>query len=217
MHHPEAVRGQKVRQRSPTFADHFSQAALFFQSLTPPEQQHLQQALTFELSKVTRPVIRERMVGVLSQIDAPLAKAVASAVGVTPPRPAKRTVKVSPALSMSHNNPDTIASRKIAFLCAKDANGKQVDAMRDALQVQGAIVEILHPTLTPLQPGDISPDKTWVAGPWGLRCGLCACCCIPCRTASRRAVRRRGLFAWQGHCRHRRRQQMAYLGAQALR
>jgi len=40
------------RERSPTFADHYSQAWMFWRSMTLPEQRHIVNAFTFELSKV---------------------------------------------------------------------------------------------------------------------------------------------------------------------
>ena len=49
--------------RPETFADHYSQARLFFRSQTEPEQNHIVSALVFELSKVETPAIRERVVG----------------------------------------------------------------------------------------------------------------------------------------------------------
>src|SRR6186713_293988 len=74
--------GQKVRLRAESFADHYSQARQFFNSQTPPEQGHIAAALTFELSKVQTPVIRERMVSHLLNIDAGLAKKVGDGLGL---------------------------------------------------------------------------------------------------------------------------------------
>ena len=59
---PDTEEGTKVRLRPESFSDHYSQARLFFISQTPIEQKHLCDALVFELSKVERPDIRERMV-----------------------------------------------------------------------------------------------------------------------------------------------------------
>ena len=63
----------KIRERSKSFVDHYSQAKLFYNSQSAPEKTHLQNALIFELSKVTRPEIRERLVGQLAYIDTDLA------------------------------------------------------------------------------------------------------------------------------------------------
>ncbi len=50
--YPEQVSGPKVRQRSESFGDHYGQARLFWNSMTPPEKEHIVKALQFELSKV---------------------------------------------------------------------------------------------------------------------------------------------------------------------
>ena len=70
----EAEEGPKQRIRAESFADHYSQARQFYISQTPPEQAHIAAALTFELSKVKTPVIRERMVSHLLNIDDGLAR-----------------------------------------------------------------------------------------------------------------------------------------------
>ena len=74
---PEPMEGAKQRVRSETFADHYSQARQFFISQTEIEQSHIAAALTFELSKVETPAIRERMVSHLLNIDDELANKVA--------------------------------------------------------------------------------------------------------------------------------------------
>ncbi|WP_275043776.1 catalase-related domain-containing protein, partial [Burkholderia cenocepacia] len=71
---PEPLEGHKVRVRSESFADHFSQAALFYQSMTDIEQRHIRDAYCFELGKVTQPHIRERVVNeIIARFDAGLA------------------------------------------------------------------------------------------------------------------------------------------------
>jgi catalase len=65
---PEADTGDKIRKRSETFVDHYSQARLFYTSMTPPEQKHIASALAFELSKVEVVEIRNRMLGHLGHI-----------------------------------------------------------------------------------------------------------------------------------------------------
>src|SRR5690606_15801102 len=79
---PDAVEGPKVRLRAESFADHYSQARQFYRSQTVPEQRHIAMALTFELSKVERPAIRERMVAHLINIDDVLARTVAEGLGL---------------------------------------------------------------------------------------------------------------------------------------
>lgn len=70
--YPE-IDARKVRARSKSFFDHFSQARLFFNSQSDPEKNHIVDALSFELGKVKTVEIRERMLGILSMIDKDLA------------------------------------------------------------------------------------------------------------------------------------------------
>ena len=98
--------GDKVRVRSETFADHYSQPRLFYRSMSEPEQRHIVNAFTFELSKVSRPAIRRRMLGHLKLIDAELCSRVEDGLGmegqaesITPARP-PIDMKPSPALSI---------------------------------------------------------------------------------------------------------------------
>ena len=77
-----AEEGEKLRIRSETFADHFSQARQFFISQTETEQNHIIDAFTFELSKVEKLAIRERMVAQLVNVDPGLAEKIANGLGL---------------------------------------------------------------------------------------------------------------------------------------
>lgn len=115
--------GQKVRLRPESFADHYSQARQFYSSQTATEQKHIAMALTFELSKVETPVIRERIVSHLLNIDANLAETVAGKLGIRKmPKAADAMVPVrddlapSPALSIIENGPSSFKGRKLECL-----------------------------------------------------------------------------------------------------
>src|SRR6185295_7114509 len=103
---PDVEQGPKSRLRAESFADHYSQARLFFISQTSGEQDHIAAALTFELSKVQTQVIRERMVSHLLNIDKTLAQKVADALGLKKlpmaadaAMPTRQDLEASPALS----------------------------------------------------------------------------------------------------------------------
>jgi catalase len=174
MHAQERMDGNKLRQRSESFSDHFSQATLFFKSLTKPEQEHLIAALEFELGKVERPEIRERVVNqVLVNIDAELAIRVARAVGVEapkPPKPAKgdkkrKALESAPSLSLENTPKDSIRTRKVAVLVADGFSSKDLGPVRKALTAGGAIVELVAPRLGTIksQEGDEEqPVKTFL-------------------------------------------------------
>jgi len=170
----ERVSGEKVRRRSQSFVDHYSQAKLFYNSQSEPEKLHLQNALIFELSKVTIPEIRERMAGQLAFIDDLLAQKVADKIGVKVKKlnqpnqsiPADANVeelqskerepktKVSEALSMANTIKNTIKSRKIGFIVANGANGNALNELKTKLESEGATVEIIAPSLAPVKTDD---------------------------------------------------------------
>ncbi|MDD2092754.1 catalase HPII [Pseudomonas guariconensis] len=153
----ERIDGHKIRQRSDSFSDHFSQARLFFQSMSPTEQQHIIKAYSFELGKVEREAIRVREVNeILANIDLDLAAAVATNLGLPAPKAATVQVKgstpaQSPALSqMNHPGSVGIKGRKIALLVADGVEGASVDRLVKAFEAQSARVLVLGPTSAPV-------------------------------------------------------------------
>ncbi|TGS19191.1 catalase [Mesorhizobium sp. M2E.F.Ca.ET.209.01.1.1] len=157
----DAEEGQKVRLRAESFADHYSQARQFFISQTEPEQRHIAMALTFELSKVETPVIRERMISHLLNIDETLATTVADKLGIkTMPAPADAAVPTrddlepSPALSIINNGPDSFKGRKIGVLVSDGIDSGLLQAVRDAAQAEGAKVEIVARRVGGVEAGD---------------------------------------------------------------
>jgi catalase len=158
VHHMERVEGHKIRQRSESFKDHFGQASMFFRSLSGPEQQHLIEACQFELGKVERREIRERVVEHFARIDGRLATAVAARIGVAAPRPADGgaagAFRPSPALSMANTVKDTIKGRRIAALVAPGTAGRALMAVKKELEGAGAQVDIVGPALGPIATAD---------------------------------------------------------------
>ena len=147
-----SVSGPKVRVRSETFADHYSQARQFYVSQTEIEQTHLANALTFELSKVGRVSIRKRMVGHLRHIDAALAQDVANGLGMLelPDKvPVARTpiddLPPSDALSILKNGPDSFKGRKLGIYIAEGADADIVNGLKQAAMDVGATVGIVAP------------------------------------------------------------------------
>ncbi len=160
--HPEVVEGNKIRARSASFADHFSQPALFWRSQADWEKDHIVAAFCFELAKVEIPAIRERMVATLTQVDEELAQRVADGLGMEVPAPPigcddvpyTDEPEMDAALSMA-DVPDTgIAGKKIAILVSNNVDGAVVNAVRKALEEQGAVVKLLASKL-----GDITSNE----------------------------------------------------------
>ena len=149
---PVAVSGQKVRVRSETFADHYSQARQFVRSQTTPELKHLGDALVFELSKCERPDIRARSVSHLVNIDPELAATVAGGLGMAVPAAAKAAVEPidlpkSPALSILRNGPADFRGRKVGIVLTDGADAGVFAALTAALAEEGAMWEVIAPRI----------------------------------------------------------------------
>jgi thioesterase domain-containing protein len=122
----------KVRAKPEKFADHYTQARLFYESQTPVEQCHIANAFRFELSKVTVPAIRQRMVASLRNASEELALKVAMGLGMelppplplALPEPAQPEVLKSPPLSLlSRPGDGSLKGRKIAIVVAPGVVG----------------------------------------------------------------------------------------------
>ncbi|MCG5215294.1 catalase [Streptosporangium soli] len=145
-HYQERVDGKKIRKRSPSFADHYSQATLFWNSMSSWEKRHIVAAFRFELGHVERRAIKEKVVAHLVQIDRELAAQVAEGLGLrVPAASVANHGKYSPALSQANSPSDSIATRKIAILASDATEAGQLAPVREVLEGQGAICEVLAP------------------------------------------------------------------------
>lgn len=180
----ERIDASKIRSRSKSFFDHFSQAAMFYNSQTEPEKKHIINAFRFELGKVERIEIRQRMLAVLNQVDKDLALQVAYDLGLeVPPTPAQLNYTVpadvdpktyqpqkklqgpehSGKLSMIANSPKgDIRTRKIAFLVADGTKEEDITPVKKALTNGGAVVELIAPRglFTTEEGNSMQADKT---------------------------------------------------------
>ncbi|HEX4867459.1 MAG TPA: catalase [Acidimicrobiales bacterium] len=161
---PRAVEGTVVRERPASFDDHYSQATLFWRSMSPVEQDHIVGAFSFELAKCVDPAIRERMVTNLANVDAELAGRVAEHLGLAAPPAGDIATDVapSPALSQMPDSPGPIAGRQVGVMAGPGVDAKGVNALRKALGAAGAQVYVIAPTAAPLTKGKagLSPDRT---------------------------------------------------------
>lgn len=145
--------GVKGRVRAESFADHFTQARLFYRSQTPPEQAHIASALVFELSKVQTAHVRETVIGQLRHIDADLAQRVADGLGLDqlPPAPPiavqPQDMAPSPALQIIGKMKDTLEGRAIGILVHDGSDAATVKALQQAAQDAGATCKIVAPKL----------------------------------------------------------------------
>ena len=147
MSFPERIRDDKVRGKPEKFADHYTQATLFWNSQAPIEKEHIIRAYRFELTRVQVPAVRERVVAMLANVADDLAEAVASGLGIPVPkplpkvlaRPPKPEVTESPALSLLARPGDgTIRARRVAIVVADGVADHATD-LHAVLSEHGAV------------------------------------------------------------------------------
>ena len=173
--YPQKVSGAKIRERSPSFEDHYGQATLFWNSQTAVEKHHIVKALQFELSKVGTRKVRQRILEHLEKINDVLAVQVAKGIGekagatplrskwktsngtsdfpdelellenATTPTTASGGLLKAKGLSMEKDQPKLAKGRKIAILVAAGVNIEEVGAMQKALMAESVLSEIVGP------------------------------------------------------------------------
>ncbi|MDZ4823667.1 MAG: catalase [Flavobacteriales bacterium] len=165
----ERIDARKVRARSRSFFDHFSQATLFYNSQSEAEKNHIVEAFKFELGKLKSDAIRERVTGMLTQVDKTLAARVARGLGIAVPKAPERPMNLSipadgdpkkfepvkvisallssKALSMVNTVKDNIKTRQIAILAADGVDEVSLNIMKVALETEGAQTKIIAPHL----------------------------------------------------------------------
>jgi catalase len=160
-HFPAEESGQKARLRPESFADHYSQARQFYISQSGAEQRHIASALTFELSKVEIPAIRERMVSHLLNIDETLANTVAQKLGfqsmpeaADAAMPTRQDLAPSPALSIVENGPKRFEGRKLGILVTDGVDVATLKALIDAVTAEKAVVELIAPKVGGVKASD---------------------------------------------------------------
>jgi catalase len=157
--------GPKLRIRSETFADHYSQARQFYISQTAIEQHHIAEAFIFELSKCEQVAIRSRMVSHLRNIHVDLAKRVAEGLRLQAmphpadaARPTREDLRKSPALSIFLNGPNSFKGRKLGLLVTDGMNLEIFTSLKAAAQTEGAMLEIVAPQVG----GVKASDGSWI-------------------------------------------------------
>ena len=146
--------GDKLRVRAESFADHFSQALMFFNSQTEVEQNHIISAFIFELSKVETKAVRQRMVGQLANVDMKIAQRVADGLGMMTPikpgpakLPARTDLPVSDALSILKKAKPGLMTKVVGCLVADGTDAEMVLALEAALLAEGAELKLVAPKI----------------------------------------------------------------------
>ncbi|MBH0162217.1 catalase [Fictibacillus sp. 26RED30] len=130
VHYQEKVDGRKIRGRSESFKDHFSQATLFWNSMSEPEKQHLKNAFSFELGKVKSKSVQQQVVDMFGNVSLELATAFAEAINAVPPQGEESSVtKSSPALSQL-NTVKSPKTRKVGVIVGSTVSGEVAEILQ---------------------------------------------------------------------------------------
>ena len=173
---PEPVAADKVRGKPELFADHYSQARLFYASQSPVEQAHIAAAFRFELTRVQTPAIRKRVLSLLANVDPVLVGTVAAGLGMEVPEPQPMATNLplpeypaSPGLSLlSRPGVTGIKTRKVAILVGHGIDGAMVRAIYTSLLNDGAVPRLVGSQLGKVEASDKSVlfvEITLEAGP----------------------------------------------------
>jgi catalase len=167
MPEPRDATDHKVRGKPERFADHYTQATLFWNSQTAVEKTHIINAFRFELSKVQTPAVRERMVSGLMNVASELAEAVANGLGMRQmPEPmpkvlakkVKPEVTESPALSLfARPGNGSIRARRVAMLVADGIDGGTLTRLAERLISEGAVPRYVASALGTIDAGNGDP------------------------------------------------------------
>lgn len=129
-----------------SFDDHFSQARVFYRSLTEVEQEHVRDAYAFELAKCYEQAIKERQLRALARIDADLCAFVADALGLAVPEPAEPLEDVEPSPALRRIGETwPIDGRVVAILTGDEVDVAELSAVRHAVDTAGALPLVLAP------------------------------------------------------------------------
>jgi len=162
-HVARPVSGVVARQRPQSFGDHFSQATMFWNSMTPPERDHIVAAFSFELGKCVGPDVRERTLASLAEVDAELCGRVARNLGMEAPTGTPAAdAGASAALSQVPAEPGPVTGRVVGVLVGPGVDGAGVEALSDALDAAGAALYVIASTggAVPGAAGPVPVDRT---------------------------------------------------------
>ena len=170
VHYMEKVDGHKVRARSESFKDHFTQAAMFWRSLSDPERDRLVEAAHFELGKVESKEVRHRMVHeIFNKIDHDLAVRAAKGIGIDPPtrksNPEVKRLAPEVSIDLHSKSSESIATRRVAVLAADGYDHAVLEPVVAALERAGAkpkIVSKFRGTIRSSEGQHVEVDKSHV-------------------------------------------------------
>ncbi|MET3575029.1 catalase [Bhargavaea ullalensis] len=165
VHYPQKVEGHVIRGRSPSFNDIYSQPRIFWNSLTPVEKQHTIEAFSYQLGRVKSESVRQQNADLLVNIDRGLARTVAKNIGVEPPSGMHVDVSTSYPSQSQFNTPKYAATQKVGILIGNGFNGQEVADVVNTLKMNGAFIQVIGETLSPVTAADgsrLKVDQTFL-------------------------------------------------------
>ena len=151
---PETVGGDKLRIRAESFADHYSQARLFWKSMDPAEQAHIASGFVFELSKVSLEHVRRQLMANLRNVDEELAQRVADGLAMDLPEASPLRVPIvdmepSPALRIIRGPREkhTLSGRTVGILFADGSDAGALNTLEEAVTAAGGRALLIAPNI----------------------------------------------------------------------
>lgn len=145
--YPGKVEGYKIRARSDSFKDYFSQPRIFWNSLTPVEKQHTIEGLSYQVGSVKSESVRQQVVDVLVKVDKEMATIVADNIGVNRPSGANVPISTSYSSLSQANTPKYAYTQKVGVLIGNDFNGQEVTNVLNTLKQNGVFVSVISEKL----------------------------------------------------------------------
>jgi catalase len=143
--------GNLVRLLSPTFDDHWSQPRLFYNSLTPVEQQFLINAIRFETSHLKSTTVKQNVIAQLNRISNDIAVRVAEALGLEAPAPDPTFYhnNVTAGISIFNATLPTIQTLRVGVLASTTSESSLQGAaqLKERLAQDGVVVTVVGETL----------------------------------------------------------------------
>ncbi|XXH04636.1 hypothetical protein Hte_011054 [Hypoxylon texense] len=156
--------GKLVRGLPSSFDDHWSQVRLFYNSLTPPEQQFLINAIRFETSHVQSATVKQNVLTQLNRVSNDIAVRVATALGLEAPAPDETYYhdNTTVGISITNETLPTVATLTVGILATtKNSNGtsamSQAAALKERLTAEGLVPTVVAESLV------AGVDKTYSA------------------------------------------------------
>lgn len=150
VHYQEKVEGRVTQARSDSFKDDFSQARLFWNSMSPPEKKHIIDAFSFEVGKVESRSVRQQVVDMFVHVDKEMATIIARNVGVNPPTGEQSKVTASSPVLSQANTPSYPYTMNVGVLIGNGFNIAEVKEAVQTLENAGANVTLIGEKLGPV-------------------------------------------------------------------